>query len=135
MRDKKNWKLIVFGGLFHSIAWIVGFFLFAYVFSYSASSYAYGYLSGWWLALYVGYLTNIKFRSAYIAAFLYLILGIFSSVYNWVWFYKDFPNEISLDLFAILFIGMFVFVSPIFVNSVMRLIKQFLKKKYESPVC
>lgn len=111
-------------GIIHILLWAVGIILMLVIMSHSQSRFAYGYITGWWLSLYVGYILRFKISSAITALLIYMIIGIASVFLKWNWFYTDVPDAISLNYIAILCIGGLFVASPLAVNSVVRKLSQ-----------
>ena len=107
-------------GIIHILLWAVGIILMLVIMSHSQSRFAYGYITGWWLSLYVGYIFRFKISSAITALLIYIIIGIASLFFKWNWFYTGLPDIISLNYIAILCIGGLFVASPIVINSVVR---------------
>lgn len=115
-------------GIAHSIFWLAGFFAASELMKHSEASIAYGYLTGWWTALYLGYVCNFKFGSSVSALVLYFLSGILAIHFRWPWFYKDLPQSVTLQFMYLLFIGGAVFVSPILINETVKAFAKRLMK-------
>lgn len=109
-------------GVAHSILWVAGIFAAAKLMEHSEARTAYGYLIGWWAALYFGYIGKFKIGSSVSAFIIYFCTGILAVFLRWSWFYKGLPESVTLQYIIVLVIGGAVFVSPILINSIIRLI-------------
>ena len=79
---------------------------------------AYSYLTGWWTALYFGYIARFNISSSASAFTIYFCAGILAIFFDWSWFYKGLPTSLISSYLLILAIGGAVFVSPILINSI-----------------
>jgi hypothetical protein len=115
--------------LAHSTFWIIGFFAASKLMGHSEAKFAYGYLTGWWAALYFGYIGNLKIASSVSAFIICFCVGIVAVFLNWYWFYKDLPESVTVQYMFVLIIGGGIFISPILINSVVRLLTERLRRK------
>jgi hypothetical protein len=95
--------------------------------SHSEARMSYAYLTGWWGALYLGYVFNIKPLSSVIAFLVYFFLGTLAVFLDWSWFYMGLPDIISIQYLIALVVGGVAFVSPIFFNAAVRFIESKIK--------
>ena len=89
---------------------------------------AYGYLTGWWAALYFGYIARFNIYSSAFAFIIYFCAGILAVFLDWSWFYKGLPISVTPSYLLILAIGGAVFVSPILINSIVRPLAEKFRK-------
>ena len=89
---------------------------------------AYSYLTGWWTALYFGYIARFNISSSAFAFTIYFCVGILAVFLDWSWFYKGLPTSLIPSYLLILAIGGAVFVSPILINSVIRPLAEKFRK-------
>lgn len=117
------------GGVAHCAFWLIGIVISFTVMAHSEARIAYGLLTGWWIALYFGYITNISISSSVFPFLIYICTGIFAVICKWTWFYKGLPETITLYYVIILLLGAAIFVSPILINEVVRKMALLLAKK------
>lgn len=120
--EKQVFKQIVI----HISGWIFPYLAIVVTATHSPSRHVYGFISGWWCALYVGYLLKISLRTALAIFLLYLCYGVLAILFGWDWFYHDIPAladfDFSLTCFFLFIIvtGALFFVSPIIINHFVR---------------
>ncbi len=113
-------KRCLIDGCIHSVAWVLAAIFVTFLTNDSPARVAYGELSGWWFALYIGYVRNIRIPSVLIACPLYIAVGILAIYFDWTWFYKGLPSTVSWGYVVILFFGSLFFASPILINAIVR---------------
>ena len=108
--------------LIHIISWCIGFGLTTIVASHSSVSVNYAIISGWWSACYFGYILNVRGISipfAYIVfVFLFIVLYV-----NEVFSFHDMGDNIDIFMIIIVLGQGLVFVSPILVNEIIRVVE------------
>jgi len=107
---------------------LIGILAVSKIMEHSEARIAYGYLSGWWAALYFGYIAKLNIASSVSAFLIYCCIGILAFFFDWSWFYKGLPETVTLQYVVVLVVGAGVFVSPILINAGMRLLAGKLKK-------
>ena len=105
-------------GLIHCAFYGIGFLMAYKLMADSEARLAYGYLTGWWTALYFGYIARFNIFSSAFAFTIYFCAGILAILLDWSWFYKCLPTSLISSYLLILAIGGAVFVSPILINSI-----------------
>ena len=115
-------------GLIHCAFWVIGFLVASKLMAHSEARIAYGYLTGWWTALYLGYIAKFKISSLVSALTIYFCTGILAVFLNWSWFYKGLPTSVTPRYLLTLAIGGAVFVSPILINLIVRKIVENLNQ-------
>lgn len=115
-------------GIAHSAFWIIGIFAASKLMEHSEAKVAYGYLTGWWAALYFGYIGKLKIASSVSAFIIYFCIGIVAVFLDWAWFYKGLPESVTTQYIFVLAIRGAVFISPILINSAVRLFAERLRK-------
>lgn len=115
-------------GIAHSALWVIGIFSASQLMEHREARMAYGYLTGWWVALYFGYIGRLKVTSSVSALIIYFGVGIAAVFLDWSWFYKDLPRSVNLRYILVLVVGGVVFISPILINSIIRLFAEKLRK-------
>ena len=108
--------------LVHIISWCIGFGLTFAVTSHSSVSVNYGIISGWWVACYFGYILNVRAKSVPFAYIVFVFLFIILYV-NEVFSFHDMGNQIDIFMVVIVLSQGIVFISPILVNEITRIIK------------
>lgn len=103
--------------LLHMGAWMVGAAATALLFRHSGSWLAYGLLSGWWCALYCGYVFRVERSAVLPAGVLYLAARIVAAGTGLDLVYHDSPPLLSLDFVSTVVLGSVIFISPILVNE------------------
>jgi hypothetical protein len=63
-------------GLTHCVFWVIGFLVASKLMTHSEARIAYGYLAGWWAALYFGYIGKFNIFSSVSALIIYFCTGI-----------------------------------------------------------
>jgi len=124
-----KWSHSLIQAFIHSALWIVGIVIVVTVMNHSSSRIAYGYLIGWWLALYVGYIARFNLLSALMSSLIYIVVGVLSVWFGWEWFYKGLPESISFSYLVTLLLGAVVFCSPILINSVVKRVSDMVQKR------
>jgi hypothetical protein len=109
------------GGSVHAAAWVLGGLAAGLIFQHSESRLAYSLLSGWWCALYCGYLFHVKTAAIVPAGILYVLARIGDAVLGYGLVYHDPPPVLSWDFVSTAVLSGLVFVSPILVNEFARL--------------
>lgn len=129
----KTCKLATRGSVVHILAWNSAFFAVSFLFSHSAAHQAYGEVAGWWCALYVGYVADVRLLSIIPCVFLYVVYAIAAIIINPDRFYHDLP--VPLDWFVVFVVigRALYFVSPIFVNLGVRRCAAFLSARSPDP--
>lgn len=77
-------------------------------------------ISGWWCALYVGYIFRVRIKAALVVGVGYFVFGVAAVSLDWSWFYHDMPTNLSLAFAGTLAGGALVFVGPILMNAIVR---------------
>ncbi len=108
--------------------WVTGFSLVYSTMSHSEVKTAYGLITGWWFACYLGYVTNIKIEVAIPCYLLFVFISIISFLIGYTWFYQGAGSSLSLRLIMVIVVQGIVFISPILVNSLTRVIYQKTNK-------
>jgi hypothetical protein len=121
-----NISKLLIQGVAHTVFWLLGIFAALQLMAHSDARIGYGYLIGWWGALYCGFITNVKLPSSIVAFLIYLTVGILSVFFDWSWFYKGLPESLSIQYVITVVFGGVVFVSPILVNAMVRFVKKKL---------
>ncbi|MEX2500549.1 MAG: hypothetical protein WD397_16920 [Wenzhouxiangellaceae bacterium] len=116
-----KWSTAFLQAAIHSVLWVGTILFMVSMFSQSDSRLAYGYLTAWWLSLYVGYIAGFRLLSAFIAIVIYMGVGMFAVWFDWAWFYRGLPDTVSTAYLATLLLGAVIFCSPILVNSTVRI--------------
>ena len=112
------------GALGHILSWVVPYVFVILFAKHSSSRYVYGIITGWWCALYVGYILKINFSSFLFVFLMYMLVGFFAIYFNFEWFYHDVPDKIDFSIMLIILCRALFFASPIILNySVLRLMK------------
>lgn len=119
-----KWKRITLESVIHCILWVGGIVLGHALFSHSDARLAYGYLIGWWAALYVGYVFEFDIRAGFLSFALYFLLGIIAVLRDWDWFYVDLPSRLSIAYLMINAMAAAIYSSQFIVNYSMRSIKR-----------
>lgn len=83
------------GAAIHAATWIATVIVVSALSSGMSASAAYGILTGWWAALYVGRLVSIGIEAAIPLTLGYAALGIVSVPLGWSWIYRDPPMSLS----------------------------------------
>ena len=108
------------GAGIHILAWLIAYAFINLLLSHSPSRVSYGYLSGWWCALYCGYIYRVGLNAFLPILIVFFASGCISVIFDWNWVYHDLPSNFSIDLILI-FLGQgFVFSSPILVNLLVQ---------------
>ena len=115
-------------GLIHCAFYGIGFLMTYKLMADSEARLAYSYLTGWWTALYFGYIARFNISSSAFAFTIYFCVGILAVFLDWSWFYKGLPTSLIPSYLLILVIGGAVFVSPILINSVIRPLAEKFRK-------
>ena len=115
-------------GLAHCVFWVIGFLVASKLMTHSEARIAYGYLTGWWAALYFGYIGKFNISSSVSAFIIYFCTGIIAVFFGWPWFYKGLPASLTHQYLLILAVGGAVFVSPILINLIVRKIVENLNQ-------
>ena len=115
-------------GLTHCVFWVIGFLVASKLMTHSEARIAYGYLTGWWAALYFGYIGKFNISSSVSAFIIYFCTGIIAVFFGWPWFYKGLPASLTHQYLLILAVGGAVFVSPILINLIVRKIVENLNQ-------
>lgn len=115
-------------GLIHCAFWVIGILIASKLMAHSEARIAYGYLTGWWAALYFGYIGRFKISSSVSALIIYFCTGILAVFLDWSWFYKGLPASVTPRYLLTLAIGGVVFVSPILINSIVRSFAEKFRK-------
>lgn len=113
------------GVAIHFAAWIAMAMVVAAVFSHSEAATAYGLLSGWWCALYAATLTTPTIRAGAVAFVVFFVIDVVAAAMGIVLLQHD---QAGLEASTIVNAGLraVVFVSPIFANRVVGLLRQKL---------
>lgn len=106
--------------LMHVSFWGIGFSIIYLTMSHSDVREAYGFITGWWCACYLGYVTNIKSKAVIPSYLLYVTLCIVSFSLGDVWFYHGAGSNLNIQLVVIILLQGVVFVSPILINELTR---------------
>ena len=105
--------------ILHFTFWLVGFSSAVLLMPHSSSREAYGVITGWWFACYMGYVLGVRFKASLYAFILYFGVSIASVLFGYQWLYKGHNGSINGHILLMLLIQSFVFISPILVNEVM----------------
>jgi hypothetical protein len=111
---------VLIKALVHSLCWGLGFASAYLILAHSNNKDSYGLIIGWWSACYVGYIVNIRINALILAIVMYIVTCSISATLGYVWFYHDAAGNLSLDLFIVILLQGFVFISPIFVNEFIK---------------
>jgi hypothetical protein len=117
----------------HFGAWVVGTVLTTWLFQYSDSARAYGALSGWWCALYVGYVLEIGPKVMPAGALVVLVVGGVAAQQETNWLFPDAPPGVSVAYLGMLLVTGTVILSPILVNGSVRYLRSRLTPKAITP--
>jgi hypothetical protein len=121
MKIQKN---VLTGVVLHIAAWLCACALILYIFQHSTSKYVYAVISGWWCALYVGYIFKIGFGSCAIAFMFYLCYEIVVIiVFGSEWLYHDISGGLDFSLFLRIVSRDIIFISPVFANAAVQYAK------------
>lgn len=101
----------------HIAYWVVGFSAAYLTMLHSDAREAYGFMTGWWCACYLGYVTNIKIKTVILAYLSYITVCLVSFLFGYVWFYHGAGSNLNVQLVVVILLQGGVFVSPIIVNA------------------
>jgi hypothetical protein len=124
-----KWRQTLLRSFLHVMAWVSAYILTTLIFKESPSRQAYGFLAGWWCALYIDNILNLSFEAAIIPFLVYLFIGVLAVYFTFPWIYHDVPSDVSFPYLVMLFAGAGIFVSPVLVNIIMRLLLNKVKSK------
>ena len=119
-------KKTFIGALIHITSWATGYWLAYTIMDNSSCRVVYGFIFAWWMACYIGYITNIAIKSAVCAFSLYAIVIATSFLVGENWFYHDPPTKVDFFFAFLVLANSFVFVSPILLNAFVRMLCQKL---------
>ena len=122
---KKLRKMLLIS-ILYVVVWILTYHLISWISNGSPSRKAYGFLSGWWNALYFSSIFEIELKAVPgVGAISSLIMAVSLILDKNILFYvNDLPDLISALIF---------FLSPMILNSVLLLVKsKYLKRRKES---
>lgn len=112
------------GAIVHAASWLGTSWIITYLTSGSAASLAYGALSGWWCALYVGAIAGVRIHSTAVAAAIYLSCALSARLLGWSWPLSNADRTWGAASFALDVGSALLFVTPIVINEVvMRLVR------------
>lgn len=114
------------GAAIHAATWIATVIVVSALSSGMSSSAAYGILSGWWAALYVGRLASIGIEAAIPLALGYAVLGMVSVPLGWSWIYHDPPISLSSAYVGTVLVAGLLFASPTAVNWLVGVSERWL---------
>lgn len=121
---QSQYREAILKSLLHALAWVLAYVLVIYVFDYSPSKQAYGLLSGWWCALYVGYIFNIQFRTTIVARIAYVLVGLLTASLAAPWVSHDWSSVPAADKILYDAVHSVVILSPIAINTIIILLKK-----------
>lgn len=123
-----QWIKSVLAAAIHIAAWLLADFITTVLSADSSSKAVYGSISGWWCALYVGYVLKVDMKAAVIVIASAFLFGVMSFYLGWN-FYHDMPSQTSLEFIAILLVRAIIFSSPIFINALVMYGASWFAKK------
>lgn len=112
-------SVIVVKAVIHLAAWIGVGFLVGVVFADSPARLAYALLSGWWAALYVGFVFTVSTREIMLSVIFYGLIVAADMHFSWGLFH-DPPGEFSLSALVFFLPGLMIYISPILLNALVR---------------
>jgi hypothetical protein len=119
----KNWSEAVLKSLLHAGTFLVVYWVVTWLASHSPSRVGYGWISGWWACLYIGYVASIGLLPGLIVAVGYIALGILAVYGQWHWFYGGLPERLDIEfLIYPLVAGAAIYASPVAVNAMARFV-------------
>lgn len=96
----------------HFAAWVLPALVVGAVFGHSESRLAYGLLSGWWAALYLGYVFAVRIKSIVLSVLFYILVVVIDWYFD-LGLFHDSTLLVSL-------LGLMAYISPILLNAAMR---------------
>jgi len=118
-------KRIFLDSIVHVLCWMVGYWLAYEIMPHSSCKQAYGFIVGWWFALYIGFVLNIEIKSFILVFLFYIVIfvGLFLAG-KASWLFHDAPERLDIMFFTIISAQAFVFASPISINWATRKCKR-----------
>ena len=104
----------------HIACWGSGFTIVYLLMVHSEARQAYGLLTGWWFACYLGYVIGINTKAIVPSYLIYVCGCTVSFTLGSAWFYQGAGTEWSQHLMVVIILQGLVFISPIVINAVMR---------------
>jgi len=115
----KRWTEAALKAVLHAGTFLVVYWTVSWLAAHSPARGGYGWISGWWASLYIGYLASIGLLPGLIVAVGYVALGITAVYGQWHWFYSGLPERLDLGFFVYpLAAGAAIYASPVAVNAV-----------------
>lgn len=105
----------------HTGVWVLAAVSVGMALRHSDARLAYSLLSGWWAALYAGYVFGVRTLALPASAVLYLLARIGDSGLGLGLLYHDPPKFPSSEFLVVVLLGYLLFVSPILLNELVRL--------------
>lgn len=131
MTTVKKLKQWVIDPCIHVSAWIIGYQITIGVFSGSECVYVYGLLSGWWCALYLGYIGRVKLFITIPLIIIYMTLEIVSFFWELpLLLYHNPPANFEWAFFFVILGQAVIFISPIPINIFVQKCASWLKRTF-----
>lgn len=105
----------------HTGLWVLAAVGVGVVLRHGDARLAYSLVSGWWAALYGGYVFGVRTQALPATAVLYLLARIGDSVLGLGLLYHDPPLLQTPEFLLVVLLGYLLFVSPILLNELVRL--------------
>ena len=114
----------------HVAASWLGFYGMFYAFLSSQNKTAYGFIGEWWAALYIGYVFSVKATAAIPLMIFYAAVVVLCWYAGWnIIDYKGFDYLTPSQIMIIALTRAMFYVSPIFVNTIVRTALQAWEKR------
>ncbi len=129
---KSEWMKAIVGAMLYYFIWVVTPYIIIAISNHSPARYAYGTIVGWWCALYVSYVFNVKLR-ALAPLFILFLCGLLVTTTSRIniLLYHDPPTASDLFSDPLFILLMFTApASPLFINVITKQVVKRLKIKF-----